>query len=86
MPEPKHIGIAIDTVVNAWQERNAEETINHNVEANELVKPKPILVAKLRLNTQIDEEVLKMLKQDYHIIIEFENIESSKYEILECSY
>lgn len=25
MPEPKQIGIAIDTVVNAWKERNADE-------------------------------------------------------------
>ena len=76
MPEPKQIGIAIDTVVNAWKQRNADvgKTI------------KPILVAKLRLNTKIDEEVLKVLKQDYHVIIEFEDIESSKYEILECSY
>jgi hypothetical protein len=76
MPEPKQIGIAIDTVVNAWKQRNPEgsKTI------------KPILVAKLRLNTKIDEEVLKVLRQDYHVIIEFEDIESSKYEILECSY
>jgi hypothetical protein len=88
MPEPKQIGNAIDTVVNAWKERNADggKTIDHNVEANEVVKRKPILVAKLRLNTKIDEEVLKVLKQDYHVIIEFEDIESSKYEILECSY
>jgi len=29
MPDPKQIGIAIDTVVNAWKERNAEETIDN---------------------------------------------------------
>jgi len=86
MPEPKQIGIAIDTVVNAWKERNANGVIDHIVEANEMVKRKPILVQKLRLNTKIDEEVLNLLKQDYHVIIEFEDIESSKYEILECSY
>jgi hypothetical protein len=76
MPEPKQIGNAIDTVIQLWKQRNADgsKTI------------KPILVAKLRLNTKIDEEVLNLLKQDYHVIIEFEDIESSKYEILECSY
>jgi hypothetical protein len=88
MPEPKDLGIAIDTVIQLWKERNADEgkTIDHNVDANEVVKPKPILIARLRLNSKIDEEVLNLLKQDYHVIIEFEDIESSKYEILECSY
>jgi hypothetical protein len=86
MPEPKQIGIAIDTVIQLWKERNANirKTISHVVGINEKVKP--IMVARLRLNTKIDEEVLNLLKQDYHVIIEFEDIESSKYEILECSY
>ena len=88
MPEPKQIGIAIDTVVNAWKERNADEskTINHNVEANEVVKRKPILIARLKLNTQIDEKAFRELSKDYHVIIEFEDIDSNKYEMLECSY
>jgi hypothetical protein len=86
MPEPKQIGIAIDTVIQLWKERNANirKTISHVVGIKEKVKP--IMVARLRLNTKIDEEVLNLLKQDYHVIIEFEDIESSKYEILECSY
>jgi hypothetical protein len=86
MPEPKDLGIAIDTVIQLWKERNANirKTISHVVGINEKVKP--IMVARLRLNTKIDEEVLNLLKQDYHVIIEFEDIESSKYEILECSY
>jgi hypothetical protein len=88
MPEPKQIGIAIDTVIQLWKERNANirKTISHIVESNEMVKAKPILLARLRLNTKIDEEVLNLLRQDYHVIIEFEDIESSRYEILECSY
>jgi hypothetical protein len=86
MPEPKQLGIAIDTVIKLWKERNANirKTISHVVGINEKVKP--IMVAKLRLNTKIDEEVLNLLRQDYHVIIEFEDIESSRYEILECSY
>ena len=86
MPEPKDLGIAIDTVIQLWKERNANirKTISHVVGINEKVKP--IMVARLRLNTKIDEMVLNLLKQDYHVIIEFEDIESSKYEILECSY
>jgi hypothetical protein len=86
MPEPKDLGIAIDTVIQLWKERNANirKTISHVLGINEKVKP--IMVARLRLNTKIDEEVLNLLKQDYHVIIEFEDIESSKYEILECSY
>jgi hypothetical protein len=81
MPEPKQIGIAIDTVVNAWKQRNADggKTI------------KPILVARLPISRGTDERVVRPLlqspiRQDYHVIIEFEDIECSKYEILECSY
>ena len=29
MPEPKQIGIAIDTVIQLWKERNSEETIDN---------------------------------------------------------
>lgn len=88
MPNTNQIGIAIDTVIQLWKERNADgsKTINHNVEANEVVKRKPILIARLKLNTQIDEKAFRKLSKDYHVIIEFEDIDSNKYEILECSY
>jgi hypothetical protein len=38
MPEPKQIGIAIDTVIKLWKQRNADGCINHDVDANEMVK------------------------------------------------
>jgi len=91
MPEPKQIGIAIDTVIQLWKERNADGGIDRIVEANEMVKRKPILVARLPISRGTDETVVRPLlqspiRQDYHVIIEFEDIESSRYEILECSY